>query len=153
MQNSLSAGRIVKVLTDSCIDDIRLSVNNFGTVQKPVLSLLPTCTHEVSPFHPLAMRPQPFSIIALTWGGIVSVPAPWLSPDTLHRCSCIWMMGRLSSGQRPGGRPSSLGCMVVYVRYISDDNAWPNNGATFSKFYFFVYFSFLFSCLLNLFLH
>lgn len=121
VQNSLSAGRILKVLSDSCTDDIRLSVNNFGTVQKPVLSLLPTCTHEVSPFHPLPMRPQPFGIIALTRCGIVSVPAPWLSPDTLHRCSCIWMMGRLSSGQRPGGRPSSLGCIVVGMGYISGD--------------------------------
>ncbi|ABE53291.1 Hypothetical protein Mbur_2440 [Methanococcoides burtonii DSM 6242] len=78
----------------------------------------PTCIHEVSPFHPRSIRPQPFGIIALIWCGIVSVPEPGFSPDTLHRCSCIWMMGRLSSGQIPGNRPSSLRFIIEWVVYI-----------------------------------
>lgn len=48
---------------------------NFGNGLNNHCPLLPTCTHEDSPFHPRSMRPQLFSIIALTWYGIVSVPA------------------------------------------------------------------------------
>jgi len=84
----------------------------------------PTCTHEVSPFHPPSCDLSLIGITALTWDGIVSVPAcsklhelvtncPDSRPAPFTGARVFRWWGDFPQVIRPGGRPSSLAVVSI----------------------------------------